>query len=440
MGAAFCGGEQVIQAIKTLVTTTAQPALRYCGNGQARLRVHKSRNGAREASPFMEESAVCLTVLPDEVLLRVAASLDSVSSTWVLEHCLNAHHIAALAATCRSFHALVTEPLEALHQMMGSGAIRFGCGSSGNLTLQQCVEIDASYIGPPSRPPRPIQQWPMIVYRALGHALGASQTARRVYLHRHAPAGDCWELPLCDLDLRKAPRFGAPELAFLSALCMRNCASDHPMRERRSLILEDVELSGIAEALAKPLSLTHGHSLATRLIRVWLSNCAICDAGLEHLAHAIGRGSPGLEHLTLCRNCFGSRGLDALAGVVAAGQLRELSECDLGSNAICKIASLAAALATGHAAKLRWLELSNNRLGDDAAYDLAAVLGRGRSVSRLQVLALEGNGISLSALGVLEAALSSAALITEDLRDDLRWAGQLIVGRDLSDVLPYQDS
>ena len=387
----------------------------------------------------MEESALCLAALPDEVLLRdilqVATSLDWVSSTCVLEHCDNARHLAALSATSRSFHALVVHPLEALHRMMLSGAIRFS-----QLTLQECLERDAAHIGPPHRLPPAAKQWPMIVYRALGHALGASQTARKVYFNRDASIVDAWALPLRDLDLRKAPHIGAPELAFLTALCMRTCESDHPMKEHRSLILEDVDLSGVAEALAKPLSLTHGRSLATRLSRVWLSNCAIGDDGLEHLARAIGRGSPGLVHLTLCRNRFGTRGLDALAGVLAAGNLRELSECDLGSNAICRIASLAAALATGHTAKLQWLELSNNQLGDDAAFELAEVLGSGGSVPRLQVLALEGNGISRIALGVIEAALSSASLITEDLRDDLRWAGQLIVGRDLSDVLPYQDS
>lgn len=227
-----------------------------------------------------------------------------------------------------------------------------------------------------------------------------------------------WALPLASLD--RLRELGEADLAFLVGLSMCRLTAQRRIVVFGCLHLQSVRLPQLARMLALPLSLTDGCSLASRLQRLWLCDCAIDDDGLAILAPAIGRGSPTLSHLTLSFNGFGSRGLNAVAAVAAAGQLRSLSECDVGGNRIDDVSALAAALANGQLRRLQWLELSSNRLDDAAAHALAFAVAAG-ALPALQVLALEGNSITPRALGALEQTLRRAALITEDLEHDLQW-------------------
>ena len=262
--------------------------------------------------------------------------------------------------------------------------------------------------------------------RALGHALGAAAQALQICIVDASCKCEhswMWKLPLVDLDCRATQlsnckrRIQPGDLAFLAGLTMRDAG-----RNGHMLHLEDLAFGNVVGALALPMSLASGRSLATHLSRVWLANCRITDSDLAQLALALERGSPGLSHLCVSSNAIHTSGLQALSAVLAAGGLPRLCEIMLDNNGIDDIASLTAAIATGHVARIQWLELSNNKLDGRAASGLAAAVAAG-GLPRLQVLALEGNpGITRAALQSLEAALSSASALTDDLSHDLTFA------------------
>jgi len=221
---------------------------------------------------------------------------------------------------------------------------------------------------------------------------------------------------------RRCRALAAPRIRCLAKL------RDPPFAMAPALIFGEDEAASKMELRSQWLGAAGVATLAAaaqcgateNLIRLDLEDNKLWDKGAAAFAAAVGAGAlVSLQTLRLPRNKLGDAGMLALASAIGEGRIRSLRTLSLGINRIGDAGAVALAEAMGKGAlvSLESINLSTNLVADRGVLALCTGPWRTKAtMTRLETLWLDNNGIGAAGCAALEGVLESGALVAiEDI-------------------------